>query len=199
MSISDDISSQMINKVGETVPQLMKTGTKMVKDISVGTKEVISGVPAGIVLVFKGAKFTGESIMNAIGRISNNPKYYTQNISIAELEKNSDIKQIDAKLTKKEMQFLNESCKKYGIKYNAVVDKSNSKEPTYYVFFKGKETSVIEQAMKESYQLFLKEQVKPKLSVKAKLAFFRNRVAARDQAGQELGKEKHQNRSERQR
>ena len=53
--------------------------------------------------------------------------------------------------------------------------------------------------MKETYETFLKEQAKPKLSVRAKLAFFRDRVKDRDNEQQELGKEKHVHKSEQQR
>ena len=115
------------------------------------------------------------------------------------LEKNSDIRQVDSNLTKAEMHFFDKSCKKFGIKYNAVVDKSDPKEPTYYIFFKGKDTAVIEKAMKETYEMFIKEQAKPRLSVRAKLAFFRDRVTARGQAQQDRGKEKPHSRSEQQR
>lgn len=67
------------------------------------------------------------------------------------------------------------------------------------MFFRGKDTAVVEKAMKETYETFLKEQAKPKLSVRAKLAFFRDRVKDRDNEQQELGKEKHVHKSEQQR
>ena len=97
------------------------------------------------------------------------------------------------------MKHFDSGCKKYGITYTAVIDKSNTKDPAYYVFFKGKETAIIEQVMKESYQKFMHEQAKPKLSVRAKLAFFHNRVAERDSKQQEMGKEKHNHIADRQR
>ena len=128
-----------------------------------------------------------------------NPKYYKNNISISELEKNSDIRQVDINLTKTEMKYFDKACRKFGVKYNAVVDRSDPKEPTYYVFFRGKDTAVVEKAMKETYETFLKVQAKPKLSVRAKLAFFRDRVKDRDNEQQELGKEKHVHKSEQQR
>lgn len=181
MSVTDDISSQLIGKVGEGI----RAAPGMAKGALHGVSGVGKGVESGIVLVFKGSSFTADKIMSIAGKISHNPKYSKQNISIAELEKNSDIKKFDDSITKDVM------------KYSAVMDKSNPKEPTYYVFFKGKETTVIEQVMKEAYASYVKEQAKPRFSVKAKLAFFLDRVKARDSEQQE--KERHNNRADRQR
>lgn len=195
MSVTDDISSQLTGKVGEGI----RAAPGMTKSVLSAGKSLMSGVESGIVLVFNGGAFTTEKIMSIVGKLSHNPKYSKQNISIAELEKNSDIKKIDDAITKDVMKYFDAGCKKYGIKYSAVMDKSNPKEPTYYVFFKGKETSVIEQVMKESYAKYMKEQAQPRISVKAKLAFFLDRVKARDREQQDLGKEKHNNRADRQR
>ncbi len=203
MSLTDDISGQLISKAESEIPQLLRNGTEAAKNVVDGSKTIVktaaSSTVSGIALVFKATTFAEKVIMQALGRMLKNPKYYKNNISIAELEKNSDIRQVDSNLTKAEMHFFEKSCKKFGIKYNAVVDKSDPKEPTYYIFFKGKDTAVIEKAMKETYEMFIKEQAKPRLSVRAKLAFFRDRVTARDQAQQDLGKEKHHSRSEQQR
>ncbi len=203
MSLTDEISGQLVNQAELGISQLMKAGTEVGKNVLEGSttaaKTTVSGSVSGIALVFRSASFTAKVIMQVVGRMLKNPKYYKNNISISELEKNSDIRQVDTNLTKNEMRFFDKSCKKFGIKYNAVVDKSDPKEPTYYVFFRGKDTAVIEKAMKEAYETFIIEQAKPRLSVKAKLAFFRDRVAARDQEQKDLGKEKHHNRSEQQR
>lgn len=199
MSITDDISSRLINKAENSVPQLIRTSSEVARTSVEITKSAASTAVSGIALVFKASEFTSKTIMQAVGRMQNNPKYYKNNISITDLEKNSDIRKIDTNLTKEEMKCFDKSCSKFGIKYNAVVDKSNPKEPTYYVFFKGKDTAVIESAMKEAYQKFVKEQADPKISVRAKLAFFHNRVTARDREQQNLGKEKHHSHSDIQR
>lgn len=188
MSLTDEVSNELVDKVERASPHIIRAVPGMVK------------VPvAGIALVFKASKFTSETIMQATGRMLRNPQYYKNNISISELEKNSDIRQVDVNLTKAEMRYFEKSCKKFGVKYNAAVDRSNPKEPTYYIFFRGKEAAVIEKAMKETYEMFLKEQAKPKLSIRAKLAFFHDRVKARDAKEQNLGKEKHHKKSEQQR
>lgn len=188
MSLTDEANNEIVNKVERVAPYVIRAVPVMVK------------VPVnGIALVFKASKFTSKTIMQATGQMLRNPKYYKNNISISELEKNSDIRQVDVNLTKNEMHYFEKSCNKFGVKYNAVVDKSNPKEPTYYVFFRGKDASVIESAMKETYEMFLKEQAKPKISIRAKLAFFHDRVKERNEKQQDLGKEKHHNKSEPQR
>lgn len=199
MSVTDDISSQLFNKAENSIPQVFKKGTEAARGSVDIAKSAVSGTVSGIALIFKATEFTSQTIMRAVGRMQKNPKYYKNNVSITELEKNSDIRKIDTNLTKEEMKCFDKSCSKFGIKYNALVDKSNPKEPTYYVFFKGKDTAVIESAMKEAYQMFVKEQASPKVSIRAKLAFFHERVTARDREQQNLGKEKHHSHSDIQR
>lgn len=202
MSVSDDISSQLQNKVEQGVTQAMRSlpylpGT--VGNAISGAKNTVSGAISGIVLVIKAPVLSAKGVMAFVGRMGQNPKYSKQNVTIEELEKNSDIKKVDEGITKDVMKYFDKSCRKYGVTYSAVVDKSNPKDPSYYIFFKGKETPVIEQALKEAYKEYVQEQAKPHISVRAKLAFFRNRVTARDKEQQDLGKEKHNNRADRQR
>lgn len=202
MSVSDDISSQVQNKIEQGITQAVRglpylPGT--VGNAISGAGKAISGAASGIVLVIKAPVLTTKGVMAFVGCMGNNPKYSRQNISIEELEKNSDIKKIDEGITRDVMKYFDKSCQKYGVTYSAVVDKSNPKDPSYYLFFKGKETPVIEQALKEAYKEYVQKQAKPHISVRAKLAFFRNRVAARDNEQQDLGKEKHNNRADRQR
>lgn len=195
MSISDELSSQLQNKLKSGASQAARSAPYAGQEVFSAAK----GVFSGICLLIRAPYLTAETVMTAAGRLNHNPKYSKRNISIRELEKNSDIRKMDESLTKDVMQYFDSGCKKYGITYTAVTDRSSRKDPAYYIFFKGKETSVIEQVMKESYQKFIQEQAKPQLSIRAKLAFFRNRVAARDREQQETGKEKHNNRADRQR
>lgn len=202
MSVSDDISSQLQNKAEQGITQAMRSlpylpGT--VGNAISGAGRTVSGAISGIVLVIKAPVLSAKGIMTFVGRMGQNPKYSKQNITIEELEKNSEIKKVDEGITKDVMKYFDKSCRKYGVTYSAVVDKSNPKDPSYYIFFKGKETPVIEQALKEAYKEYVQEQAKPHISVRAKLAFFRNRVTARDKEQQDLGKEKHNNRADRQR
>lgn len=202
MSVSDDISNQIHNKAEQGITQAMRAFPYLPNTIGnavSGTRSVVSGAVSGIVLVIKTPALTAKGIMTFVGRMRQNPNYSKQNISIEELKKNSDIRKVDEGITREVMKYFDKSCQKYGVTYSAVVDKSNPKDPAYYIFFKGKETPVIEQALKEAYKEYVQEQAKPHISVRAKLAFFRNRVTARDQEQQNLGKEKNNNRADRQR
>lgn len=194
-SVTDDVSDQLINKTMEGV----RAAPGVLQSTISGGKNIVAGAVNGVVIVFKAPVFTANAVMTAAGKMTHNPKYSKRNISIGELEKNSDIKKMDEGMTREAMKYFDKGCKKYGVTYSAVVDKSNPKDPLYYVFFKGRESSVIEQVMKESYKAYVKEQAKPKVSVKAKLAFFLGRVKARDAEQQDLGKEKHNNRADIQR
>lgn len=81
-------------------------------------------------------------------------------------------------------------------------DTREQDKPSYMVFFEGKDTNLIMQALREAYKDYAEEQQRTKdaekdkpqkeekeksesspkrESVKAKLAFFRDRVTARDQ------------------
>lgn len=202
MSVSDDISSQLQNKMERGITQAVRGIPYLPNTIgnaASGVKNIASGTVSGIALIIKAPVLSAKGVMAFVGRMEQNPKYSKQNISIAELEKNSDIKKVDEGITRDVMKHFDKSCKKYGVTYSAVVDKSASKDPTYYIFFKGKETPVIEQALKEAYKGYVQEQAKPHISVRAKLAFFRDRVTARDKEQQDLGKEKHNNITDRQR
>lgn len=195
MATSDDVSRQLQEKLQSGASQAVKSMPYAAQ----GAASAAKGIFSGICILIRAPYLTTETVMTVVGKLNHNPKYSKRNISIRELEMNSDIKKMDDSLTKDVMKHFDSGCKKYGITYTAVIDKSNKKDPAYYVFFKGKETALIEQVMKESYQKFMKEQAKPKLSVRAKLAFFHNRVAERDSKQQEMGKEKHNHIADRQR
>lgn len=186
MSITDDISSQLQNKAQEGISQAMQA----LPGAASTAKGAIGGTIKGIVLIVRMPVLTTHGIMSVVGKMSHKPKYSKQNVSMAELGKKDEIKKIDEGLTQDVMKPFDKNCRKYGITYSAVVDKSDPKNPTYYVFFKGRETSVIEQALKGAYKSYVKEQAKPRVSIRAKLAFFHKRVIARDQQQQNLGKEK---------
>lgn len=189
MSVTDDVSSQIQNKAQEGISQAIQALPGALS----GAKGVVSGTISGIAFIVQMPVLTTQGIMSIVANMSHNPKYSKQNISIAELGKREEIKKIDEGMTKDVMKPFDKSCRKYGITYSAVVDRSDPHNPTYYVFFKGKETPVIEQALKEAYKSYVKEQANPRTSIRARLAFFHKRVIARDQQQQELGKEKHNN------
>lgn len=182
MSVTDDVSSQLMNKSQEGTSQAIKG---LPDALSKASDKTVSG----IVIIIKMPFLTIQGVMAVVGQMSHNPRFSKQNLSMEELGKKAEVKKIDEGITRDVMKSFDKSCRKYGVRYSAVVDKSDPKNPVYYVFFKGKETPVIEQALKEAYELYVKEQAKPRISVRAKLAFFHKRVAARDKQ-QEQGREK---------
>ena len=109
------------------------------------------------------------------------------------------------------MKAFDKQCKKYGIKYSAMVDtrgeEKSDYKPSYMVFFEGKDDKLILSALTEAYKDYEEQKAKDaeketpqneknkqrfrwkqdqerdprqRESVKAKLAFFRDRVTARD-------------------
>lgn len=195
MSVTDDISSQLKNKAQEGLSQAMQALPGAVS----AAKGAAGGAIKGIVFIVRTPFLTIHGIMAVVGQVSHNPKYSKQNVSVAELGKKDEIKKVDERFTKDMMKPFDKECRKYGITYSAVVDKSDPKNPTYYIFFKGRETPVIEQALKDAYRSYVKEQAKPRVSIRAKLAFFHKRVIDRDQQQQNLGKEKNNHIAEQQR
>ena len=123
------------------------------------------------------------------------------------------------------MGCFDAQCKKHGIKYSAMKDTRGEGnpdyEPSYMVFFEGRDTDTIMSVVREAYKDYVEKQEKeegkdkteekkgrwgkrdktvdPKKreSVKAKLAFFRDRVADRDAERDDV--EKHHQRADIQR
>ena len=114
MSLTDDIVGQLMNKTENELPRLLKNGALAARTFTEGSKNVmkttVSSTVSGIALVFKASQFTSKTIMQATGQMLKNPKYYKNNISISELEKNSDIRQVDINLTKTEMKYFDKAC-----------------------------------------------------------------------------------------
>ena len=106
------------------------------------------------------------------------------------------------------MGSFDAQCKKHGIKYSAMKDTREEGKPdykpSYMVFFEGRDSDTIVSVLQEAYKDYVEKQEKEegqdkteekkgrwrkkdktidpekRESVKAKLAFFRDRVAARD-------------------
>ena len=105
------------------------------------------------------------------------------------------------------MQHFDKYSKKYKIKYSAMKDERNPDNPSYMVFFEGKNSDMILHMIQEAYKDYMeaeksgkkesRQPEQPRESVKAKLAFFRDRVAARDREQDVL--EKHHSHSDIQR
>ena len=113
------------------------------------------------------------------------------------------------------MKHFDRHCKKYGVKYSAI---HNVREKNYTIFFEGKKSDTILRVMQEAFKDYAEEVQNKKgkslnrdkdvkkekgpekrESVKAKLAFFRNRVKDRDEAREKDAVEKNHHRSDRER
>lgn len=226
MSITDEILSKAPD-------QTMKAagGAK-------GGLKSTAGVVKGIcLLLVKCADFSEATVMQAVKNVAlkktGDIKYSKNNIDIAKLRESGNVYRVEDNVLADVMGAFDKQCKKYGIKYSAMIDtKDEGKpgyQPSYMVFFEGRDDSVIMNALAEAYVEYEKHQkaktiaedVTPqeekgkkgrrwgrknnqekenpeqRESVKAKLAFFRDRVAARDKESDAV--EKHHQHDDRSR
>ena len=223
MSVSDEITKKIFDKAPDAVSKAYQ-GTKQVGHdvLHVGGKVLENSIKGICLILEKGTEFTTQNVMEAVRKVAFNKtgaiEYSKQNIVMEELKKSGSVTKIEERITADVMQYFDKNCKRFGVKYNAVRDERDPDNPKYIVFFNGKDDKTILEALKESYIDYAEAQKNPeqqreqkergkeskqngkhreKESVRAKLAFFRNRVADRDKEQGDV--EKHHNRSERQR
>lgn len=204
MSLTDEAMASMVNKTSSAV----KGAGRAAPPVAVaGAKGLKTGVKGICLILGKGIGFTEKSVMAAIKEVAflstKNIKYSSKNIKISNFQNNPDIKVVSESVTADVMKHFDKYCKKYGVKYSAVHDR---KENAYTIFFEGKKSEVILKVMQDAFKDYATSHKKhgkeeapvKKESVKAKLAFFRNRVKDRDAKEQE-GLEKNLHRSDRER
>lgn len=203
-SITDDITSKAsrdgTNAVKKAAAETFKTGRPLVKGLCL--------------LLYDGAGFTARNVMiavkNTVYKKTGDIKYSANNIDISKLKASGKVHKVDEDMTADVMKHFDRQCKKYGVKYSAMLDERNPDKPAYMVFFEGRDSNLILQVMTEAYKDYMdaeKEEKNPnskkknipekRESVKAKLAFFRDRVANRDR--EQDVKEKHHSHSDIQR
>lgn len=210
-SITDDITSKTVNDA--------KSTAKVTIEKARAVKPAIKGL---CLILYDGADFTAQNVMiavkNKVYAKTGNIKYSANNINISKLKESGKIHKVDENITAEVMQHFDAQCKKYGVKYSAMLDERNPDKPAYMVFFEGKEANIILHVMEEAYKDYInaakndeknpaaqekgkgkKAEKSPQKreSVKAKLAFFRDRVATRDR--EQDVKEKHHSHSDIQR
>lgn len=195
MSITDEI-------MGKAPDQAVKAAGGA-KD---GLKNA-AGVVKGIcLLLMKSADFSVVTVMQAVRNVAlkqtGDIKYSKNNIDITKLRESGHVYKMDDSITAEVMGAFDDQCRKYGIKYSAMVDTRDEGKPdykpSYMIFFEGKDDSLIINAITQAYLDYEKHQKvdvrqrfgkendqkqddpKQRESVKAKLAFFRDRVTARD-------------------
>ena len=64
------------------------------------------------------------------------------------------------------MKYFDKYCKKYKIKYSAMLDKRNAESPQYLVFFQSDSANIVMKALQEGYKDFTKAAVKDKVQGK---------------------------------
>lgn len=195
MSITDEI-------MGKAPDQAMKAAGGA-KDGLKSTAGVVKGI---CLLLMKSADFSVATVMQAVRNVAlkqtGDIKYSKNNIDITKLRESGHVYKMDDSITAEVMGAFDNQCKKYGIKYSAMVDTRDEGKPdykpSYMIFFEGKDDTLIINAITQAYLDYEKHQKvdvrqrlgkendqkqddpKQRESVKAKLAFFRDRVTARD-------------------
>ena len=192
MSITDEI----MGKAPDQLSKASDTALKVAKEAKDGLKDA-TGVVKGICLLLIKADFSEAKIMQAVRNVAykktGDIKYSKNNIDIEKLRKSGHVYKVEDNILAEEMGIFDRQCQKHGIKYSAMIDTSDEGKPdykpSYMFFFEGKDDALIINALAETYKEYAKHQkvkaiaedVTPQReSVKAKLAFFRDRVTARD-------------------
>lgn len=192
MSITDEI-------MGKAPDQISKASDTALK----GTKNAARVVKGICLLLVKTGEFSEATVMQAVKNVAfkktGDVKYSKNNIDIEKLRQSGNVYKVEDNTLAEVMGAFDKQCKKYGIKYSAMIDTRDEGKPdykpSYMVFFEGKDDKLIMEALAEAYVEYEKHEkvkaiaadVTPKKekgrqreSVKAKLAFFRDRVTARD-------------------
>lgn len=199
-SITDDL----MGKTFEGGKRTAETTLKALKEAQAGMKNAEGAIKGICLLLLDGTGFTVDAVMSAVRRAAFNKtgdiRFSENNIDIGTLKKSGHVYQIEENVLQETMKYFDQQCKKFGIKYSAMVDTRGEEKPdykpSYMIFFEGKDANLIMSALRESYKDYAADQEKNRAmekdekgqeqlgkreSVKAKLAFFRDRVADRDQ------------------
>ena len=229
MSITDEIMS----KAPDNAAKASDMALKAAKEGREGIKAA-AGTVKGICLILgKSVSFTESSVMKAVKAVAfkktGDIKYSKNNIDVAKLRESGHVYKVDDNILAEVMGCFDEQCKKYGIKYSAMMDtRDKDKEdykPSYMVFFEGRDSDTIYHVLQEAYKDYEerqkqekqseqeektekrrgrkqergKEKPEERESVRAKLAFFRDRVADRERERGVIEKERHHQHSDIQR
>lgn len=209
MSLTDEMMSNM---AGKTPGAAKATGKVTKQAAKYAAKYAVKGL---CLILGKGVPFTEHAVMQAVKKVAfvttGNVQFSNRNIDIDKFQKNKDVKMVGSELTAEVMKYFDRHCKRFGVKYSAV---HNTKENNYTIFFEGKHSETILKVMREAFKDYSKAMEKQKGkgkqkeadrnpekkdSIKAKLAFFRNRVKARDAEREKDAVEKNHHRSDRER
>lgn len=148
--ILDDAPGKVLRAAGATKQALKET-----KDTAVNTgKKLFSG----IVLVFKGGRFTADAVMTKIGNMMANKsgtvEHAKNSISMEDLYSAGKVTRLDDTISKDVMKYFNRHCDGTGIKYSVMKESGTD---NYYIFFKSNELEAVKTIIQESYKDYLKE------------------------------------------
>lgn len=217
------ITDELMGKIPGGAQKTAEATYKAMKGVGAGIKGAESAVKGICLLLLNGTEFTTESVMKAVYSVAfkktGDIRFSKNNIDISKLRKSGHVYPVEENIMQEVMKYFDQQCKKYGIKYSAMKDTRGDDKPdykpSYMVFFEGKDTDLILQALREAYKDYAEEQQRDKdtvknepqkeqnnkgrddkkkdskekegterqqkrESVKAKLAFFRDRVTARN-------------------
>ena len=219
----------MTKKIFDKAPDVISKTYQGAKQVGadalyVGGKVFEKSIKGICLILEKGTEFTTDNVMKAVKQVAFNKtadiEYSSHNIDMVQLKKSGSVSTMDENITADVMQYFDKYCKQFDVKYNAMLNERDPKNPSYMIFFNGKDDKIILKVLQEAYLDYgqaqeqkkngrdeksntnkkknrHKERTSKKESVRAKLAFFRNRVADRDKEQGDV--ERNHNRSERQR
>ena len=225
-SITDEVTGKvpdMLVKSANITLKAAKEAKEGIKDVAGAVKGICLLLGKGAVF----SESSVMKVVRAVAfKKTGDIKFSKTNIDIAKLRESGHVYRVEENIVADVMKCFDKQCKKHGIKYSAMKDtRGDGKEgnkPSYMVFFEGRDTDTILSALQEAYKDYAERQKQEKEqdksekkkgrrdrkkdkavnpenreSVKAKLAFFRDRVAARDAERDVL--EKHHSHSDIQR
>lgn len=176
-SIGEQIAQEQVDKAKKAAGKLVRPAGK--------------GVVKGMCLIIKASEFTTKTLMAAVKHClyekTGNVDYSNRNISMKALKKSGRVSIMPEGVTQDVMKFFDRYCKKYGIKYSAMLDQRNPESSQYMVFFHSDNAELIMKALQEGYKDFSKASIKSKMqgkedkseereSVVGKLYSFRSRI-----------------------
>lgn len=209
MSITDEIIGKtptQIEKASDLSLKAVREARGLIKDTAGTVKGIclllVKGTDFTESNVMKAVRY-------AAFKKTGDIKYSKNNIDISKLRASGHVYRVEENILGEVMSCFDEQCKKYGIKYSAMKDTREEGKPdykpSYMVFFEGRDSDTILHVLQEAWKDYNERQekegkkeenqkegsfknrskdknMKPeeRESVKAKLAFFRDRVTARD-------------------
>lgn len=157
-NISDELTGKFFDSAPDKTARALKTARQTVKETKNAGVNAAKAAASGIVMIFKGGKFTTEAVMSQIGNMMANHngkvEYGKNSVAMEDLYNSGQVTRLDDSISKDVMKYFNKHCNKAGIKYSVMKDAGTD---NYYVFFKSKELDAITTIVQESYKDYLKE------------------------------------------